>query len=114
MPGHREAPATGPLHQRQRVEVLLALPAGANGPDTGGLVAYRDECPSCHRPLTDAKLTGNELTCANCAAAFDVRLAGRAVSDSGGSGLHLDPLPLVQRAGGWRLAVPRHPVGAAR
>jgi Fe-S cluster biogenesis protein NfuA/nitrite reductase/ring-hydroxylating ferredoxin subunit len=93
------------------LEVLLALPAGANAPEAGGLVAYRDECPSCHRALTDAKLSGNELTCANCAVAFDVRLAGRALD---GSARHLDPLPLVQRAGGWRLAVPRHPVGAAR
>lgn len=92
------------------LEVLLALPAGANAPDAGGLVAYRDECPSCHRPLTDARLSGNELTCANCAVAFDVRLAGRALD---GSDRHLDPLPLMQRAGGWRLAVPRPTVGAS-
>jgi Fe-S cluster biogenesis protein NfuA/nitrite reductase/ring-hydroxylating ferredoxin subunit len=94
--------------------VLLALPAGAHAPDAGGLVAYRDECPSCHRALTDALLRGDELTCANCAVAFDVRLAGRACGTSAGSNLHLDPLPLVQRAGGWRLAVPRVPVGASR
>ncbi len=91
--------------------VLLALPAGAHAPDAGGLVAYRDECPSCHLALTDARLQGDELTCANCAVAFDVRLAGRALD---GSNRHLDPLPLVQRAGGWRLAVPRVPVGASR
>ena len=92
------------------LSVLLALPAGAAAADAG-LVAYRDECPSCHRPLTGSALVGNELTCASCSVAFDVRLAGRAVSDSDGPPLHLDPLPLVQRAGGWRLAVPRSPVG---
>ncbi|MBA2323698.1 MAG: NifU family protein [Pseudonocardiales bacterium] len=88
--------------------VLLALPAGANTPEAGGLVAYRDKCPSCKGSLADAVLKGDELTCANCAVAFDVRLAGRALD---GSSRHLDPLPLVQRAGGWRLAVPRAPVG---
>jgi Fe-S cluster biogenesis protein NfuA len=91
--------------------VLLALPAGASAPEAAGLVAYRDECPSCHRPLTDAVLRADELTCASCAVAFDVRLAGRALD---GSTRHLDPLPLVRRAGGWRLAVPRAPVGASR
>jgi len=89
------------------LSVLLALPAGAAAADAG-LVAYRDECPSCHRSLTGATLKGNELTCLNCSVAFDVRLAGRALD---GSARHLDPLPLVQRAGGWRLAVPRQPVG---
>ncbi len=96
------------------IPVLLALPAGANRPEAGGLVAYRDECPSCHRPLTDAVLTADELACPSCSAAYNVRLAGRAVSDSDGSGRHLEPLPLVQRAGGWRLAVPRVTAGAAR
>jgi hypothetical protein len=92
------------------LSVLLALPAGAHATGTG-LVAYRDECPSCHRSLAGATLLADELTCANCSVAFDVRLAGRALD---GSTRHLDPLPLVQRAGGWRLAVPRSPVGARR
>ncbi|MGQ0480516.1 MAG: NifU family protein [Pseudonocardia sp.] len=91
--------------------VLLALPAGANKPEAGGIVAYRDACPSCHLPLAGAVLRADELTCTSCSVAFDVRLAGRALD---GSGRHLDPLPLVQRAGGWRLAVPRTPVGATR
>jgi Fe-S cluster biogenesis protein NfuA len=94
------------------LSVLLALPSGAapvSMSGDAGLVAYLDECPSCHRSLTGAALLGNELTCPGCAVAFDVRLAGRALD---GSGRHLDPLPLVQRAGGWRLAVPRAMVGA--
>ncbi|HTK62420.1 MAG TPA: NifU family protein [Pseudonocardia sp.] len=96
------------------LSVLLALPAGAHATTNtagAGLVAYRDECPSCHSSLTGARLNGDELTCINCSVAFDVRLAGRALD---GSARHLDPLPLVQRAGGWRLAVPRSPVGAGR
>lgn len=93
------------------VDVLLALPAGTDASSGfGGLVAYRNGCPSCHRSLTGAVLHGDRLTCASCAVPFDVRLAGRALD---GSGRHLDPMPLVQRAGGWRLAVPRQPVGAA-
>ncbi len=88
------------------VSVLLALPAGST---EATLVAYRDECPSCHRPLDAAVLLGTELTCAGCAVAFDVRLAGRALD---GSERHLEPLPLVQRAGSWMLAVPRPTVGA--
>lgn len=83
--------------------VLLALPA------SGELVTYRDECPSCRRSLAGAALRGDELTCACCAVAFDVRLAGRALD---GSARHLDPLPLVHRAGGWKLAIPRVPAAA--
>ena len=85
--------------------VLLALPAGSAV--SGGLVAYRDNCPACHHELAGAVLTGDRLFCPSCTAGFDVRKAGRALT----GGLHLEPLPLVTRAGGLRLAIPRTAVG---
>jgi Fe-S cluster biogenesis protein NfuA/nitrite reductase/ring-hydroxylating ferredoxin subunit len=89
--------------------VLLALPAGNHFDNTtaGGLVAYRDSCPACRGELDGAVLAGDQLTCPSCQAAFDVRRAGRAMTGS----LHLEPLPLVTRAGGLRLALPRTAVG---
>lgn len=88
--------------------VLLALPAGAA--DSGGMVAYQDNCPACRNELTGATLTGDRLFCPSCTAGFDVRKAGRALT----GGLHLQPLPLVTRAGGLRMAIPRTTVGATR
>jgi len=85
--------------------VLLALPAGSAS--SGGLVAYRDSCPSCHGELDGAVLDGDQLSCPSCQSEFDVRRAGRALKGS----LHLEPLPLVTRAGGLRLAIPRAAVG---
>jgi nitrite reductase/ring-hydroxylating ferredoxin subunit len=89
--------------------VLLALPAGSHFDNTtaGGLVAYRDSCPACQGELDGAVLAGDQLTCPSCQASFDVRRAGRAMTGS----LHLEPLPLVTRAGGLRLALPRTAVG---
>jgi Fe-S cluster biogenesis protein NfuA/nitrite reductase/ring-hydroxylating ferredoxin subunit len=89
--------------------VLLALPAGSHFDNTtaGGLVAYRDSCPACRGELDGAVLAGDQLTCPSCQATFDVRRAGRAMTGS----LHLEPLPLVTRAGGLRLALPRTAVG---
>jgi Fe-S cluster biogenesis protein NfuA/nitrite reductase/ring-hydroxylating ferredoxin subunit len=89
-------------------EVLLALPAGAHAAGNG-LVAYLDRCPSCEDTLEGATLAGDKLTCAGCAAGYDVRRAGRALD---GTAAHLEPLPLEQRAGGWKVAVPRQPAGA--
>jgi len=97
-------------HEVAGFAVLLARPAGAHDADANDLVVYKDQCPSCQASLASAVLAGNELTCAGCSAVYDVRRAGRAVD---GSARHLEPLPLVQRAGGWRMAIPRPPVGAA-
>lgn len=83
--------------------VLLALPSGS-----GGLVAYRNSCPACRNELDGAALTGNRLFCPSCQAGYDVRKAGRALT----GGLHLEPLPLVTRAGGLRMAIPSPAVGA--
>ncbi|HEY2203714.1 MAG TPA: NifU family protein [Pseudonocardia sp.] len=83
--------------------VLVALPAGAHA--DGGPVAYRDRCPRCAGSLADGELRADELRCPGCAAGYDVRRAGRALDGP----THLEPLPLVQRAGGWRVALPAVP-----
>jgi len=112
--------------------VLLARPAGSvsaamNGPagtaglsgngsgngsgeGTGGLLAYRNHCPACGGELAGAPLRGERLACPSCAVDYDIRHAGRALD---GSDRHLDPLPLVRRGAGWRLALPRTPAGMA-
>jgi Fe-S cluster biogenesis protein NfuA/nitrite reductase/ring-hydroxylating ferredoxin subunit len=69
----------------------------------GSLYAYRDHCPACGAALNDGGLTGAELACHGCGARYDVRLAGRGVGDPR---LHLDPLPLLDRDGAVRVAVP--------
>jgi Fe-S cluster biogenesis protein NfuA len=100
--------------------VLVALPAGATSSGDSGQnqVAYADVCPACDGSLAGAELKGDVLSCPSCSAAFDVRRAGAAVGDTDRTGRHLAPLPLVQRAGSWRLALPRTPprtpVGVSR
>ena len=82
--------------------------AAAEG--TGGLLAYRDRCPACGGELAGAPLRGERLACPSCAVDYDIRHAGRALD---GSERHLEPLPLVRRGDGWRLALPRTPAGMA-
>ena len=80
-----------------------------NGSD---LLAFRDECASCGAGLAAARLErrlgstagGAVLTCPECRAHYDVRMAGAAI-DGGGS--HLDPLPLLSRGGRVEVAVPQ-------
>jgi Fe-S cluster biogenesis protein NfuA/nitrite reductase/ring-hydroxylating ferredoxin subunit len=82
----------------------------AAGSGTGGLLAYRDHCPACGGELAGAPLRGERLACPSCAVDYDIRHAGRALD---GSERHLEPLPLVRRGDGWRLALPRTPAGMA-
>ncbi|SCE25288.1 NifU family protein [Streptomyces sp. DvalAA-19] len=66
----------------------------------GNLYAYRDRCPGCGADLRTAPLDGEFLSCAGCAARFDVRHAGR------GERTHLEPLPLLEEEGAVRVALP--------
>ncbi|WP_145501390.1 NifU family protein [Streptomyces sp. CFMR 7] len=66
----------------------------------GNLYAYRDRCPGCGADLRTAPLDGEFLSCAGCAARFDVRHAGR------GERSHLEPLPLLEEEGAVRVALP--------
>lgn len=65
--------------------------------------AYTDRCASCGGPLGTSALDGDVLTCAGCAARYDIRLAGIAAD---ASGLRLEPLPLLDDVSGIRIAVP--------
>ncbi|KAB2591091.1 NifU family protein [Streptomyces arboris] len=66
----------------------------------GNLYAYRDRCPGCGTDLRTAPLDGEFLSCAECAARFDVRHAGRREQ------AHLEPLPLLEEEGAVRVALP--------
>lgn len=73
--------------------------------------AYRDYCPRCMASMAGATLQralaapagGGLLRCPSCRAHFDVRQAGSCLEDRN---LHLDPLPLLVRAGVMSVAVP--------
>jgi Fe-S cluster biogenesis protein NfuA len=70
----------------------------------GTLYAYRDACAGCGSSLADGKLDREVLTCPACAAAYNVRLAGKSLD--GESARHLDPLPLLADSQGVRVALP--------
>lgn len=71
----------------------------------GTLYAYRDACPACGASMAGGHLDREVLTCP-CGTRYDVRAAGRGLGDGPGSGLHLDPLPLLTDSAGVRVAVP--------
>ncbi len=69
----------------------------------GTLYAYRDSCASCGSSMAAGHLDREVLTCPGCGTQYNVRLAGKAMADSG---QHLDPLPLLADSQGVRVAVP--------
>lgn len=106
-----EPPGGGWTH----LEDLALLPGETRGMDiegvevvlvsaSGNLYAYRDACPGCGAPLREGALEETILACLACARRFDVRLAGR---QADGGDEHLEPLPLLPEAGGWKIAVPQ-------
>jgi Fe-S cluster biogenesis protein NfuA len=68
----------------------------------GTLYAYRDACAACGISLAEGTLTVGELACPGCQARYDVRSAGRSLTDPA---VHLDPLPLLSDSQGVRVAV---------
>jgi Fe-S cluster biogenesis protein NfuA len=69
----------------------------------GTRFAYRPACPGCGASLAGAALRGDALECACCQRRYEVRGAGRCVSDPA---VHLEPLPLlVDDAGGVKVAL---------
>jgi hypothetical protein len=68
----------------------------------GTLYAYRDGCAACGSSMAGSQLDREVLTCA-CGASYDVRAAGRGLTDRA---LHLDPLPLLTDSQGVRVAIP--------
>ncbi|MFC9435786.1 NifU family protein [Nocardia sp. NPDC057030] len=84
--------------------VVLACRVGDN------LFVYRDHCPSCDHSMAGAALhrrvgypVGDAvLRCPHCLAHFDAVRAGARVDGDG----HLEPLPVLVRAGELSVAVP--------
>jgi Fe-S cluster biogenesis protein NfuA/nitrite reductase/ring-hydroxylating ferredoxin subunit len=89
-------PPPGRLHELPELELFLANPGDA-------LFAYRNECRVCSSPLHHGALAQDFLTCPQCGARYDVRLAGRSLD----GGEPLVPLPLLPDGDGWKVAVPR-------
>mgnify|MGYP001181038187 CR=1 FL=1 len=69
----------------------------------GTLYAYLDTCATCGSSLADGQLNREELTCPACATTYNVRLAGKSLTDPG---VHLAPLPLLSDSQGVRVALP--------
>jgi Fe-S cluster biogenesis protein NfuA/nitrite reductase/ring-hydroxylating ferredoxin subunit len=65
------------------------------------LYAYRDHCPICNMPLHLGTLVQGTFAC-DCGHAFDIRSAGRSVQNAKS---HLDPFPLIEENGVFRVAV---------
>lgn len=74
----------------------------------GTLYAYRDRCARCGATMAVGSLDREILSCPDCGAQFNVRLAGKSleVTGAGDAALHLDPLPLLADSQGIRVAVP--------
>jgi Fe-S cluster biogenesis protein NfuA/nitrite reductase/ring-hydroxylating ferredoxin subunit len=70
------------------------------------LYAYRDSCPECGAAIHDGTLYGALLTCRSCGQRFDVRHAGRSAHDGA---RHLEPVPLLEDAGGVKVALAEAP-----
>jgi Fe-S cluster biogenesis protein NfuA len=68
----------------------------------GTLYAYLDACAACGSSMAQGRLAREELTCPACGALYNVRLAGKGVTDPA---LHLDPLPLLADSRGVRVAI---------
>jgi hypothetical protein len=75
----------------------------------GDLLAYRNACAACGGSLADAMLEGSTLSCAACAHSFELRLAGRS---SEGTGLQLEPVPLLRDGDEVMVAAPPPPAHA--
>jgi Fe-S cluster biogenesis protein NfuA/nitrite reductase/ring-hydroxylating ferredoxin subunit len=69
----------------------------------GTLYAYRDSCAACGSSLAQGLLEREQLTCPDCAARYNVRLAGQGIDDPE---LHLHPLPLLADSRGVQVALP--------
>lgn len=70
----------------------------------GTLLAYRNGCAACSSPLDGGPLAEGVIGCPACELTFDLPKAGLAID---GSGLQLDPVPLLRDGPtGVRVALP--------
>ena len=97
--------AVGLLPGEKRVQLIEGMEVFVCSA-VGNLYAYRNACATCSASLADAALLDEALRCSRCGTLYNVRLAGRSVHTSDGSVVHLDPLPLLQDQGEWKVAIP--------
>jgi nitrite reductase/ring-hydroxylating ferredoxin subunit len=72
-------------------EAILVLHVGRR------LYAYRPDCAACGASLAFVRPVDRWLACPRCGTRYDIRRAGRARDRDG---VQLDPVPLLQNAGG--------------
>lgn len=108
-----QAPKDEPPPTGTWVSLPPVTEQGLSGAEVGGLeivlchadtttFAYRDRCGTCTASFATGVLDGDILTCGECAAAFNVHLAGQPLA----GGTALEALPLLQDDNGLRIAVP--------
>ena len=68
----------------------------------GGLLAFLDRCPACGSPISAGELAAGVLACPQCDRGYFLPRAGRSVDDER---LLLEPVPLLDGAGGPRVAL---------
>lgn len=64
--------------------------------------AYIARCPACEGAMEGAALDGAVLVCDLCRARYDIRRAGAGI----GSDFRIEPLPLLEESGVFRIAIP--------
>jgi Fe-S cluster biogenesis protein NfuA len=98
-------PLASPWHELEATPEPGGLIADASGivvaNVAGTLLAYRDACAGCGASLLGGTLEDGTLECPACARRFSLPLAGRSL---GPDGLQLDPVPLLERDGRYRVA----------
>jgi Fe-S cluster biogenesis protein NfuA/nitrite reductase/ring-hydroxylating ferredoxin subunit len=95
-------PSVGPPSSKP-VKVTAAGPEVLICAVRGTLYAYLDACAACDSSLAEGLLEREQLSCPNCGARYNVRLAGQGVDVTD---LHLTPLPLLADSQGVRVALP--------
>jgi Fe-S cluster biogenesis protein NfuA/nitrite reductase/ring-hydroxylating ferredoxin subunit len=68
----------------------------------GTLLAYRDVCAGCGKPLRDGALRAGALACAHCERAFFLPRAGRSMDEER---IQLEPVPLLREQGSVKVAL---------
>jgi|SRR5579884_419876 len=68
----------------------------------GTLLAYKDACAGCGRPLREGALNAGALSCPGCARSFFLPRAGRSMDDER---LQLEPVPLLREQGRVKVAL---------
>jgi Fe-S cluster biogenesis protein NfuA/nitrite reductase/ring-hydroxylating ferredoxin subunit len=100
---HELSPADEPVRGALGAVVVAGAPLVIANVE-GTLLAYRDACPGCAGPIHDGELVEGALRCPRCGTRFLLPRAGRSID---GSGLQLEPVPLLREQGRVKVALAR-------